>query len=213
MVLALLGGLGALAWSAYQTGTVLARREVTGLEERTEQLDHQLDAATTRIHALETDLTASRQATEALRKRYDAEVPVGAMATLQGIARERIQKGVSPTRLQDVVKATTEPRSCDAQPVRRRFAIQLPGTQPRDTAWLLEGLIGVTATLPTAKADPARDTVITLNTAWAEEPMKRQGLPFTRDIPINNAVLHLTVEASDVPLYAVASLTTCGRTP
>jgi len=209
--LGVLAGLGALGFSAYQSGTVLARLEVTNLEQRNDALTHQLDAATARASALDADLGTARQAIEAMRKRYEAEVPTGAAASLLDIARERMRKGIRAERLADVLKNTGEPRVCDAAAVRRRFAIQLAGTQPRDTASLLEGLITVTATLPSAKADPAKDVIVTVTTAWNEEPLKSTGLPFARDIPINNAVLRLTVEASDVSGYASAALTTCAR--
>ena len=50
-----------------------------------------------------------------------------------------------------------------------------------------------------------------LRRAWAAEPLKLTGLPAKQDIAINNAVLHLTVEASDLAGYATASLSVCGK--
>jgi hypothetical protein len=47
--------------------------------------------------------------------------------------------------------------------------------------------------------------------AWASEPLKLTGLPAKQDVAINNIVLHLTVEPSELAGYAYATLTVCGK--
>ncbi len=203
-------GIAALGWSAYQTGTVLAESRVTELTARVSELTAQRDGARTDNGRLQAALAEQRQAIATLQTRYDADVPKGDLAQLFALTRDRLAQNVPADRLAQLLREAAPVRPCDTRIVRKRFAIQAAG-RPEEAASLLEGMIQVTATIPTAGADPARSAVIAVSRAWAAEPLKLTGLPAKQDIAVNNVVLHLTVEASDVAGFASASLSSCGR--
>ena len=69
-------------------------------------------------------------------------------------------------------------------------------------------MISVSASAP--GTDP-RATSILVTPAWLSEPIRLEGLPARHDILVNNLVLKLTVEASDVAGFANAVLSGCGK--
>jgi len=204
-------GFVGLGYSAYRTGTMLAESRVTELARRVSALTAQLDGSRGENASLQSSLADAKQSNLDLQSRYDRDVPKGELADLFGIARERLGQGLSAERLAQVMRDATATRACDTRVTRKRFAIQQGGRTPDDTASLLDGLVQVSASVPSGNSDPVRSAAITVALAWASEPLKMTGLPARRDIIINNVVLHLAVEVSDVSGYAVATLSTCGK--
>ena len=89
LVIAGLGGLGYAAWLA---GSELALLRAGDLESANAQLTRERDAARAEAARAEAALTAARQDKAVLQKRYDAEVPSGAMAELYGLLQQRLKK-------------------------------------------------------------------------------------------------------------------------
>ena len=204
-------GLVGLGYSAYQTGTMLAASRVTELSRRVSDLTAQLAASRTENEHLQSNVAEAKQAVLTLQSRYDTDIPKGELADLLGIARQRLSQGVPEPRLRQVLQDAAATRMCDTRLTHKRFAIQAGKPTPEDTAALLDGLVQVSATFTGGTTDPLRTAAITVEQAWASEPMKLTGLPARQDIIINNLVLHLIVEASGVPGYAVVTLSTCGK--
>ena len=63
----------------------------------------------------------------------------------------------------------------------------------------------------TTPADPAKAATVTISRAWSSQPIKVTGLPVRQAIPLNNAEMKLTVEASELRGYGTATLSLCGR--
>jgi hypothetical protein len=204
-------GLGALGYSAYQTGTVLAESRVTELERKVGDLTTQLAGARGESARFQTSLGSAEQSILALQRRYNSEVPTGDLADLFVIVRERLSQGVPTQRLAQVLRDAGPTRPCDTGATHKRFAIQLAGRETEEPALLLDGLVQVSATTSGINAEALRSAAVTVALAWAKEPLKLTGLPVRQDIAINNAMLRLTVDASEVPRYAVATLSTCGK--
>jgi len=76
---------------------------------------------------------------------------------------------------------------------------------------LLEGLIQVSASAPATAEDPVKAATVTITRAWSAQPIRVTGLPVRQTIPLNNAELKLTVEASELRGYGTATLHLCGR--
>ncbi len=205
--LAVLVGLG---YSAYQTGTILAESRVTDLAGRVNELTAQLDGTRRENSDLQASLADAKKAVVEQQGRYDRDVPKGDAADLLRIAMERLGRGVRVDRLAQALRDARETRACDARTVRKRFAIQQGPKQPDDTAALLDGMIQVTVGMPGGSSDLSK-AAVTVAMPWANEPLKMTGLPARQDIVINNLLLHLAVEASDLPGYAAATLSVCGK--
>jgi hypothetical protein len=124
--------------------------------------------------------------------------------------KDRIAGGVKEDRLAQVIREADSARLCEGRVLRRRFPIQI-GAQPEESVSFLDGLIWVSANAPAAADDPVKAAVVSINRAWASQPLKITGLPVRQSIPVNNAELKLTVEPSDIRGYATATLTVCGK--
>jgi len=204
-------GLFGLGYSAYQSGTMLAQARVSQLTRRIDDLSGQLAKSHSDNELLQSSLTGAEHAIQDAKSRYEADVPKGELADLVRIARDRLAQGVPTSRLAEVLRDASGKRACETRVIRKRFEIQTGKRTADDTAALLDGLVQVTAATANAAADPARSAVVTLDQAWSSEPVKLTGLPAHQDIIINNLTLHLVVEASPLSGYAVATLSTCGK--
>jgi hypothetical protein len=211
LALAVAAGLVGLGYSAYLTGTELAFLRVGDLESRNTRLTKERDDARAEASRSQSSLNTLRQEKAELQARYAAEVPGGAMADMFGLVQQRLRKGVDPARLAEVLREAAPVQPCDTRTLRKRHPIQLASTRAPDMAVFLEGLISVSVTIPSVTASPSQSATVTIATAWSDEPMKVTGLPAKRDIVINNAALHLTVDASDVPGFAAVAVSVCGR--
>lgn len=209
--LAVVGGVLALGYSSYQTGSYLARSEVIALQTRNDDLLRETRDLAAQRQILVDKLSSLNAALTEAKRQYDNDVPRGPLAEIVALVKDRLQHGVAASRVADVVKDTTMTRGCDVPSARRRFPIKLTKSGAEDEATFFDGLISVASTIPTATADVARDATTTIKLAWLPQPLQRTGLPLTQTITINNVALKLTVEASGVGGYAQAQLTTCGR--
>jgi hypothetical protein len=203
-------GLVALGYSAYQSGTMLAEGRVRELSRRIDDLSGQLAASRGDNERLQAGVAEAKRAQQDMQGRYDKDVPKGELADLDGVARERLAQGVPAARLAQVLRDASDTRACDTHATRKRFEITTGKRTPDDTAGFLEGLVQVTAALPAGASDPAR-TVVTVDSAWANEPEKLTGLPAHQDIVVNNLLLHLVVEPNSLAGYASVTLSTCGK--
>ena len=119
-------------------------------------------------------------------------------------------EGIPPARLTQVLQDATATKPCETRSTRRRFAI-VPAGRPPEEVSLLDGLIQVSASTPPGATEIAKTTTVLVSRAWLAEPLKLTGLPARQDITVNNLVLRLTVEPSDVAGYATATLSGCGK--
>lgn len=203
--LAVAGVFGALGYSSYLSGSMLARQEVSRLEEAMERLRSQLQAERMDTDRLKMELAQSREAGDALKRRYDTNVPSGGLATLVTLLKDRLNGGIKETRMAQVMRDAEAVRPCEERVLRKRFAISDPGVS------FLDGLIQVSASAPAGAEDLAKAATITITRVWASQPIKATGFPLHQSIAINNVELKLSVEASDLRGYGTASLSVCGR--
>lgn len=200
-----------IGYSSYQGGSMLARSEVTALEGDIRRLTAQLETARMENDRLRVELSQTRQGADALKRRYDADVPSGGLAGLVSLVRERLAAGVRDDRLAQVLRDTENARPCEGRFTRKRFAIQTGNAGNDDGASLLEGLIQVSVTAANGGDDPARAATVTISRAWSSQPIKVTGMPVRQAIQINNIEMKLVVEPSDLRGYATATLSLCGR--
>ena len=200
-----------IGYSSYRSGTMLARLEVSGLEDEIRRLSSQVEGLRIENDRLRIDLSQARQSADGMKRRYDTDVPSGGMATLVTLMRERLAAGVREDRMAQVLRETENTRPCEGRMIRKRFAIQTAGQGTEESVSLLEGLIQVSASAPAGGEDPAKTATVTITRAWATQPIKVTGMPVRQAIPLNSAELRLTVEASELRGYGTATLHLCGR--
>jgi len=154
--LAAVAGFAAIGYSSYQAGIVLAHQEVSGLENNLASLTGKLAAVKSENDRLRTDLGQTRQATDILKKRYDADVPAGALARLVDLLRLRLAGGLPDERIAKLLREAGPVRACDGRIVRKRFAIQTAGQGAEEPVSLLDGLVLVSASAPAGPEDPSK---------------------------------------------------------
>lgn len=199
-----------IGYSSYQSGIMLARMEVTGLEEDIKRLTSQVEGLRVENDRLRADLQQARQSFDGMKRRYDTDVPSGGLAGLVSLLRDRLGAGVREERIAQVLREAENTRPCEGRSIRKRFAIHT-GQGAEESVTLLEGLIQVSASAPAGADDPAKGATVTITRAWASQPIKVTGMPVRQSIPLNNAELRLAVEASDLRGYGTATLSLCGR--
>lgn len=203
------GIVGAIGYSSYQTGSVLARQEVTTLQQDIARLTGRQTALRAENTQLRTDLAKSQEAAAALQSRYTRDVPSGGRAELLALVGSRLQAGVTQDRLTQVLQEADTLRPCTAPGTSKRFLIQTQGQGAEQPISLMDGLIVVSASVPATAQNLAKATTVTVTRAWLAQPLKQTGLPLRLPITVNNVQLTLVVDMSNVPGYGAASLTGC----
>lgn len=203
--------IGGIGYSSYLSGSVLAELETASLRKDVGRLTEQLATVRQDNEHLRADLAKAGQATDAIKRRYDTDVPTGRVAELVKLTRDRLADGVPDTRLSQVLREVEVVKPCEGRFTRKRFAIQTAGQGTEDRVSLLDGLIQVSATAPAGAEDMAKAATVTILRAWAAQPLTMTGLPVRQSIVLNNAELKLVVEPSDIRGYGVASLSLCGK--
>jgi hypothetical protein len=121
--MAVLVGLGVLA---YQTGTLLAKREVI-------RLAGEVDTQAATIAALRDENAMLAQQAETAgqteaewRKRYETEVPTGKALEMYTAAKAQIEKGADPERIEFLIGVAANKQSCDSETRTKRFLVRTP---------------------------------------------------------------------------------------
>ena len=205
---AVIGGIG---YSSWLSGSVLAELETASLRKDVGRLTEQLATVRQDNEQLRADLAKAGQATDAIKRRYDTDVPAGRLAELVKLTRDRLADGVPDARIGQVLREVEAVKPCEGRFIRKRFAIQTAGQGTEDRVSLLEGLIQVSATAPANADDMAKSATVTILRAWATQPLTVTGLPVRHSIVLNNAELKLVAEPSDIRGYATVSLSLCGK--
>ncbi len=120
-VIALIVTAGYYAW---HTGKLLAAREVTKLREEIADLRGQIAGLEKEKQALALRSRAAVEATAAWKKRYDQEVPQGALRDLVALTQTRLDQGLDPSRLRFVIETVSAESRCDNEPVSKRFFVR-----------------------------------------------------------------------------------------
>jgi hypothetical protein len=121
--MAVLVGLGVLA---YKTGTVLANREVVRLAGEVESQAATIAALRDENAKLALQAETAGQTEAEWRKRYETEVPTGKSRELFDLVQEQMSKGADPARVEFLIGAAANERSCDGQTKTKRFYVRTP---------------------------------------------------------------------------------------
>jgi hypothetical protein len=137
-----------IGYVAYDSGTALARRDVTRLEQ-------QLARVEAENTGLKDDIEAALALDKTIKEHYGRKAPPGAAKKLVNLVRDRLAAGVAPERLAFVIQAAQDEERCDEDTSTRRFIAQTQlGEGANDTVSFANNRIVVTAS-GTAAIDTA----------------------------------------------------------
>ncbi len=128
-----------IGYVAYDSGTALARRDVTRLEEELAKVEAENSG-------LKADIEAALALEKTIEEHYGRKVPPGAAKELVNLVRDRLAAGVDPKRLTFVIGAAQNEDRCDDDTSTRRFIVQTQlGEGANDTVSFANNRIVVTA--------------------------------------------------------------------
>ncbi len=199
----ILSGLVALTVAAgaglygYDTGRVLAQREVSRLDDQARVLHR----AVAELRQSNRRLTAALEVLELRelewKQRFEADPAMGAEAELLDLIRRRRADGVDAERLKLVIGAITVTRECDPRSTTKRFAVATPtATGAADAARFAEVSVTVTAEgEPAIDADgnpepwfePARPISVRIARAGAEAAELWGLLPLSHSLVVDDS--------------------------
>lgn len=131
--------LVALGVAAYQTGTVLAERDVVRLRQVVDRQSADIAALGDENAELRQQADAAGRAEADWRKRYETEVPTGRSRELLTLIEQQMNNGADPARIEFLVAAAASERSCDGVPVTKRFFVRTPLYQGANDAATFAG--------------------------------------------------------------------------
>ena len=204
---------------AYETGSRLAEREVTRLEEQVAGLN-------ARIQQLEQDnlqlAEAARNAkgtVEAWQQRYRQDVPNGALKTIYDTIREKVAGGVDAQRLAFILAQASQKNDCADEVETKRFYVKTPlYNGGNDTVGFANSAIVVTAKGSASvdgsgnqivRYDPAQPIVVRFARLGGETSEASGVLPLYHAMVVGDKEYRFSVVAGEPGMVNV----TAGRCP
>ena len=148
-------GVVAAGYYAYETGTTLARRQVTELSQKVTTLEDNVTRLERRNTELAAALEVERERGQELRARYERDVPKGQTKAFLDQIQARQAEGLSAERLAFLIQSARKERECDGEPQTKRFLVSTPiaAAGGNDSVTFANNAITVTA-----NGQPARDS-------------------------------------------------------
>ena len=132
--LLLIGMIAAIGWYSFMQGRDRAEARIDELETQVAELDHTTLEAREESAAARAEIAALRSEAATWRQRYESEVPQGDSAVLWQLLIRRLDEGVSPDRLAEVVELAANKRNCDAEMTTKRIIVKTHLHGGTDTA-------------------------------------------------------------------------------
>jgi hypothetical protein len=201
LVLALLLAAGLFA---YETGSIAALQPVTRLEKQVSELSRDLTALQEKNIELTADAEAARGRETEWQQRYQSEVPTGHSKDLFELIRDRMAAGVEAKRLAFVIEATSNLRSCDDNPMTKRFLVQTPLYQGANDSVSFGGeTVTITASGPNATNsegnaeawfDPAKPLTLRFTEIGGRATEKTGKLPTHHSVVVRDFEYRFTIQ-------------------
>jgi hypothetical protein len=197
----------------------MAESESGDLREQVSELALRAGALDEEKARLQRDLAAATGQAEELRRRYESDVPTGAISELLRIARARLAAGVKPERLASVLSAAENARRCDERPATRRFIVRTgPQRNPNDSAAFADRQIMVTASgvssvdasgRPEGWFDPSKPLTVTFTRLGGAETTATGVLPIHHSVVIREVEYRFVVAIGDARGFVLATADSC----
>lgn len=131
---------------AYQSGSMLAQRQVTSLAGEIEDLTAKVDALQRENTDLRANVIVAEQRLDEANARYQKDVPTGRTAMLLERLQDKLEAGVTLERLEFLIDSAANPRECEDLGATKRFLVQTPLYQgANDSVSFANATVTVTA--------------------------------------------------------------------
>lgn len=199
----------------FEVGYRRARTNEAAIAAEKTALQQRVDALVLETDALRAAVEGQRLQAEEWQKRWERDVPTGALKQLFDLVSERLDAGVSKERLSFVIAAATEERECDGDPATKRFVVRTPlyrGGQ--DAVRFADGAITVTGTGPSARDqegrpeawfDPAEEIDLRITHIGGETAEVSGALPLQHSLVVGNREYRFSVVAGQRGFVEVTS--------
>lgn len=198
-----LGGIVALGVFAYQSGKVLAQREVSALRTRVETLSTRVGELQANNAELAKSTAAARAGQQHWRDLYARDVPEGPAKKLLGLVQKELNNGTEPERLATLIDAAGSEDRCARDPVTKRFVVRTPIYRGgADIASFAEDSVNVTAEgqssstaqgQPNAWFDPATEVTVTFASLGGKESTVSGRLPLHHTVVAQGAEYRFSI--------------------
>jgi hypothetical protein len=170
----------------------------------------EVEDMTTRLKTLQDELTAVRAEAqtatsrlEQLKTQYEKELPAeGSLRNIVEMVRQQIADGMSPDRLEFVLRSARPPRNC-SDPATKRFIIRTPAYKGSDSVVTVgEGAVIISGTGVSSKTrdgqleswfDPTQPVNLIFKTSNGETEKKSGTLPVQHSIIANGKEYRFTL--------------------
>lgn len=216
-----LAGIVGTATYAYQVGVSASAATAMKLEVDLERFQRDNLALRDRVAASVRRAEEAQHGLQALRERYDADVPRGDLRTLLGELERQLEEGVDAERLALLIEAAGRPARCGSEPDTKRFMLATPVALGVVNAVRFgDGRIIVTGRgesarnaedLAEAWFDPAKPIALTFRTLEGSSEQISGTLPLQHGMIVGDveyrfsavagerAFIEITAQACDVP--------------
>lgn len=205
--LLVLGGIGALGFYAYNTGSTLAEHDVTVLREEIGQLTTTNQTLLSENESLKAELAAANRQAASWQSRYEREVPTGEIKRITDLVAEKARAGVALDRLAFLVDAAGNLGACDNQPATKRFIVPTPlYSGANSSVGFADGAVTVTAEGQSAVNesgqteawfDPAQPVTLRFTQLGGETSAVTGVLPLYHSVLVGESEYRFTAVAGD----------------
>ncbi len=217
--LALAGALAATAYVAYGAGYRMAESDTGNLGEQVADLSARAGALDEEREKLRRDLAAATSQADELRRRYESDVPTGAISDLLRVARTRLAAGVKPERLAAVLAAAENTRRCEEKPSTRRFVVRTgPQRLAADSVAFAERQVTLTAAGTSSVDasgraegwfDPGKPVTVTFTRIGGAETTATGVLPLHHSVVIRDLEYRFVVVPADARGFVNVTADSC----
>jgi outer membrane murein-binding lipoprotein Lpp len=205
--LALAGLVAATTYFAYGAGYRMAEADTGNLGEQVADLSARAAALDEERERLRRDLATATSQADELRRRYESDVPTGAISELLRVARTRLAAGVKPERLASVLSVAENARRCEEKPTTRRFAVRTgPQRMTADSVAFADRQVTLTATgVSSVDAagrteglfDPAKPVTVTFTRIGGAETTATGVLPLHHSVVVRDVEYRFVIAPGD----------------
>jgi hypothetical protein len=210
--------LALAAYLAHLSGVHWAEAQSGNLRDQVEDLTARLDSVQRERDRLAGELATATAQAEELRRRYESDVPTGAMSDLLRALRTRLAAGVRPERLAGLIAVAENARKCDERPTSKRFLVRLgPQRVANDSAAFADRQIQVSAVgTPATDAsgrtevgfDQTTPVTVTVTRIGGGESVATGVLPLQHAVVIKDVEYRFVISA-DSRSFATATADSC----
>jgi hypothetical protein len=210
--------LGAAGAYGYFEGQTEADRQVAISNEQRQVLIQENGNLTEKTRGALDKQSAALAEARSWRDRFEREIPTGETLDILNLVRQRLEGGLDPVRIINLITLAQNTKNCDPQPETKRFIMNTPiFTQAENSISVANGSVTVTglgqSTLnadqkPEAWYDPAKPVSITFTKIGGKSEKLEGVLPIHKSLVFGGDEFRFSI-LSGKQSFATISVSRC----